>query len=61
MSKIVSVQRGHEAGRDARQCLESLVLVLHAKQHIERFVIEHYVPRERKKRKRKNWSEAPRG
>jgi len=25
-------------------------------QHLEQFIVAHYVPRERKKRKRKNWS-----
>ena len=30
-------------------------------QHIERFVVAHYVPREPKKRKRKNWSETSQG
>ena len=25
---------------------------------VEQFVVAHYVPRERKKRKRKNWSES---
>ena len=24
-------------------------------QHLEQFIVTHYVPRERKKRKRKNW------
>jgi len=28
-------------------------------QSIEQFVVQHFVPRERRKRKRKNWSEAP--
>lgn len=28
-------------------------------QRIEQFVVAHYVPRVRRKRKRKNWSEAP--
>lgn len=28
-------------------------------QHIEKFVVTHFVPQERKKRKRKNWSENP--
>ncbi|NCF25501.1 MAG: DUF3305 domain-containing protein [Gammaproteobacteria bacterium] len=28
-------------------------------QHLEKFVVTHFVPQERKKRKRKNWSEKP--
>jgi hypothetical protein len=28
-------------------------------QHVEKFVVTHFVPQERKKRKRKNWSETP--
>lgn len=28
-------------------------------QHLEQFVVNNYVPQERKKRKRKNWSESP--
>ena len=28
-------------------------------QYLEKFVVSHFVPQERKKRKRKNWSETP--
>ena len=53
------------ADRDAAAvCLESEDQVFSVPvppeiyQSLEQFVVEHYVPKERKKRKRKNWSES---
>lgn len=59
---IVTLSYGEATSyMEGDEIVESVAMPPELYRWAERFVLEHYVPEKRKKRKRENWKEEPRG